>query len=164
MDRSSYEGLAANTKVVNDIAIYGREQVMIKVTVAEIDRLVLKQLGINLSGSLSKGPAVVTFNTPGAVNPFPVNGALSTANACFVGTVPSVTAQLQAIDRAGLVRTLAEPTLTAISGESANFLAGGRFPYPTPPQQAGGAPGFQFENFGVSLTFTPWCWRKVASA
>jgi pilus assembly protein CpaC len=66
-----------------------------------------------------------------------------------------VTAQLQAIDRAGLVRTLAEPTLTAISGESATFLAGGKFPYPTPPQQAGGAPGFQFQNFGVSLTFTP---------
>jgi pilus assembly protein CpaC len=47
---------------------------MIKVTVAEVNRLVLKQLGINLSGSLSRGPAVVTFNTPGAVNQFPVNG------------------------------------------------------------------------------------------
>jgi pilus assembly protein CpaC len=80
---------------------------------------------------------------------------LSTTNGGFVGSFQSVKAQLQAIDNAGLIRTLAEPTLTAISGESANFLAGGKFPYPTPPQLAGGAPGFDFQNFGVSLTFTP---------
>jgi len=54
-----------------------------------------------------------------------------------------------------VIRILAEPTLTAISGETANFLAGGSFPYPTPPTTAGGAPGFAFQNFGVGLVFTP---------
>ena len=59
------------------------------------------------------------------------------------------------MERAGVIRTLAEPNLTAISGETANFLVGGEFPYPTPPTTAGGAPGFDFKNFGVSLKFTP---------
>jgi pilus assembly protein CpaC len=50
---------------------------------------------------------------------------------------------------------LAEPTLTAISGESAHFLAGGSFPYPVPSTIVGGPPGIAFQNFGVSLTFYP---------
>jgi pilus assembly protein CpaC len=59
------------------------------------------------------------------------------------------------MEQAGVIHTLAEPTLTAISGESASFLAGGKFPYPTPPNTVGGAAGFAWQNFGVSLTFTP---------
>jgi pilus assembly protein CpaC len=59
------------------------------------------------------------------------------------------------MEQTGAIHILAEPNLTAISGETAQFLAGGKFPYPTPPQQAGGAPGFEFQNFGVNLMFTP---------
>ena len=59
------------------------------------------------------------------------------------------------MEQAGVVRTLAEPTLTAISGKSAHFLAGGKFPFPTPPTSVAVCPEFQFENFGVSLTFSP---------
>ncbi len=55
-----------------------------------------------------------------------------------------------------MIRTLAEPNLTAISGETANFLVGGEFPYPRQPQSdTGAAPGFDFKKFGVSLIFTP---------
>jgi pilus assembly protein CpaC len=54
-----------------------------------------------------------------------------------------------------VVHTLAEPTLTAISGESATFIAGGKFPYPTPPNSVGGAAGYRWQTFGVSLAFTP---------
>ena len=65
-------------KVVNAIVVSGRDEVMLKVTVAEMDRSVLKQLGVNINGSLGYGTSVVNFNN---ANPFPVNGALSTANA-----------------------------------------------------------------------------------
>lgn len=136
------------TKVVNGIVVRGRDQVMLKVTFAEVQRQVIKQLGINLSGSAGLGSAVVNFNT---TNPFPVNGTpLSTIG----GTFKSVTANMQAMEQAGVIRVLAEPTLTAISGETANFLAGGSFPYPI-PATAGSPPGIQFQNFGVSLVFTP---------
>jgi pilus assembly protein CpaC len=139
-----------NTKVVNGIVVRGREQVMLKVTVAEVDRKIIKQLGINLSGSVGMGSTVVNFNTD---NPFSVNGGPLT-NTSVAGSWRSATATLRAMDRAGVTRTLAEPTLTAISGENASFLAGGKFPFPTPPQ-LGGTVGIDWQSFGVSLTFTP---------
>jgi pilus assembly protein CpaC len=152
-----------NAKVVNNIVVRDRDQVMIHVTFAEVDREVVKQVGINLSGTGSVGSAVLNFNTN---NPFSASGSpLSTlggggisplnASPGFVGSYKSVSAQLQAMERAGVTRILAEPTLTAISGESANFLAGGQFPYPTPPQTVNGPIGFSFQSFGLSLTFTP---------
>jgi pilus assembly protein CpaC len=76
--------------------------------------------------------------------------APGTIGASFLG----VTANLQAMEQAGVVNTLAEPTLTAISGESAHFLAGGQFPYPV-PAALGQPPGIQFQNYGVGLNFTP---------
>ena len=109
------------TKVVNGIMIRGRDQVMLKVTVAEVQRDVIKQLGIDLSGSFK-----------------------------------NVTATLRAMERAGVIRTLAEPNLTAISGETASFLAGGEFPF---VKGTSGPPSFtptvEFKKFGVSLIFTP---------
>jgi pilus assembly protein CpaC len=139
-------------KVVNGINVRGRDQVMLKVTVAEVQRDVIKQLGINLSGTFNYGAAVVNFNTQ---NPFSATGqALS--NSSFAGTWKNITATLQAMDRAGVIRTLAEPNLTAISGETASFLAGGEFPIVTgtsgPPANT---PTVEFKKFGVSLTFTP---------
>ena len=140
------------TKVVNGIAVRGRDQVMLKVTIAEVQRQIIKQLGINLSGSAGYGSAVVNFNN---TNPFPINGTPNSGIPNIGGTFKSVTANLRAMEQSGVIRILAEPNLTAISGETANFLAGGSFPYPTPPTTAGGAPGFAFQNFGVGLVFTP---------
>jgi pilus assembly protein CpaC len=144
-------------KVVNGIVVRGRDQVMLKVTVAEVQRDIIKQLGIDLNGSIGTGTAVLNYATQ---NPFSSTGEpLSATN--FAGKFPSVTATLRAMDRAGVIRTLAEPNLTAISGESASFIAGGEFPIPaglscdttkSPPvcQQS-----IDFKKFGVSLTFTP---------
>jgi len=143
--------------VVNAIAVRGRDQVMLKVTVAEVQRDVIKQLGIDLSGSLNYGTAVVNFNSK---NPFSASGqALS--DTALTGTFRNVNATLRAMERAGVIRTLAEPNLTAISGETATFMAGGEFPIPnglscdttkSPPIcQAQVA----FKKFGVSLMFTP---------
>ena len=118
-------------KVVNSIAVRGRDQVMLKVTVAEVARSIIKQMGIDLNASLNYGNSVVTFNNS---NPFTANGQpLVGGNALSAsfGATPSVKATLRAMESAGVVRTLAEPNLTAISGESATFIAGGEFPIPT---------------------------------
>jgi pilus assembly protein CpaC len=141
-------------KVTNNIAVHGRDQVMLKVTVAEMKRDVIKQLGVDISGSIGGGTTVVNFNTE---NPFTAFGkSLSPSN--VTGTWKSVNATLRAMERAGVMRTLAEPTLTAISGESANFLAGGEFPIPagyTCDSSARCQVSVQFKKFGVGLNFTP---------
>jgi pilus assembly protein CpaC len=150
-------------KVINSIVVRGRDQVMLKVTVAEVARSIIKQMGINLSASMTSGTSVVTFNNS---NPFTANGqALVPGNALTTsfGSTPSVQATLQAMESAGVVRTLAEPTLTAISGESATLVEGGEFPIPTGvtcTTTAAGAigqcsPSIAFKKFGISLNFTP---------
>jgi pilus assembly protein CpaC len=150
-------------KVVNSIVVRGRDQVMLKVTVAEVARSIIKQMGIDLSASLNYGNTAVTFNNS---NPFTANGQpLVSGNSAVAsfGTTPSVQATLRAMESAGVVRTLAEPNLTAISGESATFIAGGEFPIPTGvtcQTLASGsvgqcAPSIAFKKFGISLNFTP---------
>jgi pilus assembly protein CpaC len=150
-------------KVVNSIAVRGRDQVMLKVTVAEVARSIIKQMGIDLSATLNYGTSVVNFNNS---NPFTASTApLVPGNslATSFGSVPSVRATLRAMESAGVVRTLAEPNLTAISGESATFISGGEFPIPTGvtcQTTTSGAIGqctqtVSFKKFGISLNFTP---------
>jgi pilus assembly protein CpaC len=153
-----------SAKIANGLTIRGRDQVMLKVTVAEVQRTVLKQLGVDLAGSLGYGFAALNFNTD---NPFTANQQGPLSKTAFTGQFKSVSATLQAMERAGVLRTLAEPNLTAISGESANFLAGGEFPVPggfscqpsTSSTIVVTAPICQtevtFKKFGVSLAFTP---------
>ena len=155
-------------KVVNGIVVRERDQVLLKVTVAEVQRDVIKQLGVNLSGSYSFMHAgLVNFNT---TNPFSafggsVNGSDSptvsaqqgvTTDPITGGIMPRINVTLRAMEQAGVIRTLAEPSLIAISGETANFLAGGEFPIVTgtsgPPNNT---PTVEFKKFGVSLIFTP---------
>ena len=106
-------------KVVNSIVVRSRDQVMLKVTVAEVRRDIIKQMGVDLSASMNYGTAVVNFNNS---NPFTANNSpLVPGNGLSVAGItkglPSVTATLRAMETAGVVRTLAEPNLTAISGE-----------------------------------------------
>jgi pilus assembly protein CpaC len=143
-------------KVVNGITVQGRDQVMLKVTVAEIQRDVIKQLGIDLSGTIGAGNSVLTFNNS---NPFPVYGQPLVSANNITGRFNSVNATLRAMERAGVIRTLAEPNLTAISGESANFLAGGEFPVPAgytcDPVTRNCQYQIQYKKFVVGLNFTP---------
>jgi pilus assembly protein CpaC len=146
-------------KVVNSIVVRGRDQVMLKVTVAEVRRDIIKQMGVDLSASMNYGTAVVNFNN---TNPFSAYGralvANNTTTASF-GATPSVQATLRAMESAGVVRTLAEPNLTAISGESATFIAGGEFPVPAgyscDPTTHVCTTQISFKKFGISLNFTP---------
>jgi pilus assembly protein CpaC len=145
-------------KVVNSIAVRGRDQVMLKVTVAEVARNIVKQLGIDLTANLNYGTAVVNFTN---ANPFTAYGRNLTSNTLQTsfGATPSVSATLRAMESAGVVRTLAEPNLTAISGESATFIAGGEFPVPAgyacDPTTHVCTTQISFKKFGISLNFTP---------
>ena len=136
---------------------------MLKVTVAEVRRDIVKQMGVDLSASMNSGTTIVKFNN---TNPFTANsGPLVPGNGlgASFGSMPSVQATLRAMESAGVVRTLAEPNLTAISGESATFISGGEFPIPagvTCQPTAGGGIGqcvqtVSYKKFGISLNFTP---------
>jgi pilus assembly protein CpaC len=154
------------TKVVNSLTISGRDQVMLKVTVAEMQRNVIKQLGINLQGSIGYSTFAAAVQNPFSASGSPISNTIFGAGQLIGAPVPSTTtnsinATIQAMEQAGVVRTLAEPTLTAISGESATFLAGGEFPIPTgyvcsaTNGQNLCQYGVAFKQFGVSLGFTP---------
>jgi len=143
-------------KVLNLIQISGKEQVMLKVVIAEMQRDVLKQLGVDLTAALRIGSSVVNF---ASLNPFSVAGSAlngSGVSNTFTssGGNNSVTSVLRAMERVGVLRTLAEPTLTAITGESAKFLAGGEFPVPVGRDRDGNI-SVEFKPFGVGLGFTP---------
>ncbi len=154
-------GGSSKVKVVNAIVVRGRDQIMLKVTVAEVERDLIKQLGINLSGSIGYGAAVVNFTN---TNPFTAYGQSLSGSSIAAGW-KSITGTLQAMEQAGVIHTLAEPNLTAISGETATFLAGGEFPIlngyscsatsSTPGAPTTCQPSIQFKKFGVSLNFTP---------
>ncbi len=164
-------------KVINMLQVEAEEQVMLRVQVAEVERSVLKQFGINLSAGVSAGNIATGIVTN---NSFPLN-ALTLGNAisaghqsgvplgreCVTGPLASVSAigghwstpnnclgyALKALERNGMIKTLAEPNLTAISGETAKFLAGGEFPVPVSVNN--GQIGIQFKEFGVGVAFTP---------
>jgi pilus assembly protein CpaC len=148
-------------KVVNSIVVRGRDQVMLKVNVSEVRRDIVKQMGVDLSASMNYGTAVVNFNNS---NPFTAFGRpLVSDNGLTASSVlkglPTVTATMRAMESAGVVKTLAEPNLTAISGESATFIAGGEFPIPAgyscDPTTHVCTTQIQYKKFGISLNFTP---------
>ena len=140
-------------KVSNYISVEAREQVQIRVTVAEVERSVIKQLGISMGGALSRG----IFTSSGQIsNPFSValqNMSESALGMSLGGTDNYLTTVVQAMERNGLIRTLAEPNLTAISGEKADFLAGGEFPIPVGLDD--GKIMVEFKQYGVALSFRP---------
>jgi pilus assembly protein CpaC len=151
-------GAATKGAVVNSLTIKGKDQVMLRVTVAEVSRTVLKQLGVDITGNWS------AFNFD-SINPLPLQRqALSNTfgRATMTGGGGSMSATMRAFERAGVSRVLAEPTLTAISGETAKFTAGGEIPVPSNSScdtdllgRRDCTLGVEFKPFGVSLTFTP---------
>jgi pilus assembly protein CpaC len=139
--------------VASIVSIAGNQQVKLKVVVAEVGRDTVKQLGINLDGSISVGGVDLSLSSS------PANGGASGVTnsngyeAKIAAGPLTLDAQLKALERRGALRTLAEPTLTAMSGQEASFLAGGQFPVPT--DVSNGAITYAFKDFGVQLKFTP---------
>lgn len=145
-------------EIVNLMAIQGKDQVQLKVKIVEMQRSVTKQMGFDLNavGQLGEG-TVSLINSVGPT----VSGGLTLDgqfNNTSGGDLSSLGGALRALESVGLVRTLAEPTLTAISGETANFLAGGEIPlFSNSSRDDFGniLRTFEFKPFGVSLGFTP---------
>ncbi len=151
-DGNAGAGGTSSTSVVNALQVRGRDQVMIKVTIAEVQKTILKRLGLDVSGTWKVGSSSFGLNT--AVEP---RSPISVNNLDFSRTGSSAgTATLRALEQQGAFHTLAEPTLTAISGESAKFLAGGEVPILARSCTATGCTDtITYKPVGVSLAFTP---------
>ena len=149
-------------RVINALSIRGEEQVMLKVTVAEIERKIVKQLGF----SAQAGGQTILKGGWGSLlqeNPFGINPTLSNT-ALNINGPNSTSATLKAMERYGVARLLAEPTATAVSGESAKMIVGGEIGVPGGSScivfQGGGSqpvctPSVTFKPYGISLNFTP---------
>lgn len=144
-----------NSKVINSLSIRGRDQVMLKVSVVEIQRQVVKQLGFTLTDLQGKW-GQLRLDNPLSINPIsPSNTALR-----MIGSAgpTSIASTIQAFERNGVARILAEPTVTAISGETAKFTAGGELPVPQSASCPAGQVctiGVTYKPIGVTLNFTP---------
>ncbi|HLJ71964.1 MAG TPA: type II and III secretion system protein family protein [Roseiarcus sp.] len=155
----SASGAPVTGKVINSLTIRGADQVALRVTVSEIRRDIVKQLGVNLFGQSASGSSFQV------TNPFAINGAISATNALLNWSKGGNTfqGQLLAFERQGVARILAEPTVTAISGESAKFLAGGTIPIANGLSCTTGTVvvasqcllSILQQPYGVSLNFTP---------
>ena len=162
--------------VINLLTVEGEEQVMLKVTIAEVQRSLLKQFGVNIGALVNSGnfsTAILSQNalpltSAAGLGTLPLPGisgsALGLANGVtnytnsgidtlFSAGNTQMAGVLRALERDGLIRTLAEPNLTAVSGETAKFLAGGE--YPVPVVDSDGKLSVTFKEFGVGLAFTP---------
>lgn len=147
-------GLAENFapgKIINMLQVGGIQQVMLEVRVAEMSRDVSRKLGVNFSAS---GGNALAFNMVGGLTD--VSGGISeniNAVLSFFGSDEVTNLFLEAMKEDGLVKILAEPTLIALSGQTASFLAGGEFPVPV--YQDIDRITIEWKPFGVALNFTP---------
>lgn len=153
--------------VVNQLRVDAPNQVNLRVRFAEVQRDVLRALQVNwdvayrdgstliglFTGRSLVGAAATAFTSPFQIRPDFAGESLNTAVASIRSGNFSADSILDALDREGFATILAEPNLTALSGETATFLAGGEFPIPVAQEQ--GRTTIEFKRFGVSLAFTP---------
>ncbi len=154
-------------QLINRVRVDAPSQVMLRVRVLEVSRQIIKDLGFNWDNLFT--PGHIAF---GLAQGTPVAGAIGSLTGLFTrNTVPGATtltttnsvtaafnkggadinAVIDALDQNGMITVLAEPNLTAVSGEPASFLAGGEFPIPVP--QGLNTISIEFKKFGVSLDF-----------
>jgi pilus assembly protein CpaC len=147
-------GEVKGAQVVNRLSVATPNQVDLHVRIAEVNRTILKQIGVDWSKVGTVAPPEVSFSTSN--NPTPL------VNSITIGTFPSlfgqqISATVEALATEEFLTVLAEPNLTAVSGQTASFLAGGEFPVPVVQNVSAGtsAISVQFQQFGVQLAFTP---------
>ncbi|HDR29941.1 type II and III secretion system protein family protein [Rhodovulum sp.] len=140
----------APERISNLMMVAGSQQVMLKVRFAEMSRNVSKALSsrLGISGTFDGGDGTI-------IGSLGAGRTSSTGNLTISGDLGAfqLNLALQALEGKGFVRTLAEPNLTALSGQEARFLAGGEFPIPVP--QEGGTISIDYKPFGIGLNFTP---------
>ena len=143
--RELAKSVTGGGQILNRIKVSMANQVNLRVVIAEVTRSVVKNLGIEMD-ILGEGFGLQTFLASGG--PSVISGIQRTVGPLDIGL------QLEALESEGLLKVLAEPNLTALSGETASFLAGGEFPVAGQRDDNGVIP-VEFKPFGVSLSFTP---------
>lgn len=144
-------------KVADQSAVQGEFQVLTEVKIAEVSRTAAQQFGFNLSYQRNGSSSNVNFNGPDTPTQL-LSGAFNLVFDKLIGTNETLGGMLSILESKGLVRILAEPQLTAMSGQTASFLAGGEFPVPVNQSGSGGggnAITVEFKEFGVRLALTP---------
>jgi pilus assembly protein CpaC len=129
----------------------GEQQVLLKVKIVEANRNILREYGIDPDISIGQGN--FTYGTASDALGKLTGTPFSTGSLVFDSTNTTVSGLIHLLEEEGLLNTLAEPNLTTISGQRAEFLAGGEFPIPV--GQSNGAITIEFRQFGVALGFTP---------
>ena len=149
---ASIAGEVKGSQVINRMTVATPNQVNLQVRIAEVQVNKLNDIGVNWR-KMGSNLSFATFN--------PVTIGTEIANNLVVGhpTGTGVIATIDALEQEGFVTSLAEPNLTAMSGQTASFTAGGQFPVPITGSAAttGGVPTItvEYKTFGVSLSFTP---------
>ncbi|WP_082902901.1 type II and III secretion system protein family protein [Paraburkholderia ginsengiterrae] len=153
--------LHANEQLVNRLSIAHPIQVLLRVRITEVDRNITQQLGINWNalgangnffGGLFNGRAIFDATT----NLFNLqSGGVYSVVGGFKAGRTTIEGVLDALDQEGLLTMLAEPNLTAMSGQSASFLAGGELPIPVPQSGTTSTITIDYKPYGVALNFTP---------
>lgn len=164
-----YDGAQNPSPVINLMKVSAGQQVMLRIRIGEAQRNAVKNLGVSLQAlsddfplsigtgigrTFASGAGATTsaftygsFQLSNDTNSFGFISARTNGSTGIGGTI-------EALERDGLFKTLAEPNLTALSGEEAQFLAGGEFPIPVPQQL--GTTTIEYRPFGVALKFTPY--------
>ncbi len=152
--------VTAPEKVINMMTIAGSDQVMVRARVIEVQRTAIKQLGLDVNGvlnSVGDGLSLTQGATFGVSGSQLGGGVLNYIDQAGDGS--RLSTNIRAFERAGLVRILAEPNVTSVNGENAEFLAGGEFPVPvgrSVDSTTGQVTvGVEFKPFGVRLAFRP---------
>jgi pilus assembly protein CpaC len=162
-------------QVINHMRVAGVQQVLLRCTVAEVNRTATRQLGFSGWMAGDNVPDMFTVSQLDGINPVNIgaagganvqaripfltdqNGLPLTATPTLSLGFPRVQMQIfiKALRENGLLKVLAEPNLVAISGQEANFLAGGEIPYPVAQGGASNAISIEYREYGVRLNFTP---------
>jgi pilus assembly protein CpaC len=162
--------VGSSVQVVNTLTIRGKDQVMLKVTIAEVQRQAIKMLGVDLTNTgTSEASSGYLTGLLGSSGNFGSNAITSNGFPINSGTTPALDqrvswtaggfklrARLQALEQTSLMKTLAEPNLTALSGEQAQFLVGGEYPVPiVTSSSSGSSMSVEFKSYGIALNFQP---------
>ena len=153
----SKEGAACKICVVNRLSTATPLQVTLKVKIAEVSRSLVKQIGVNLLSNDTTGGFQFGIGQGSTIDPSTGEVLINAIGTTLVGRGKlfglDLIGALDLAEKDGLVTTLAEPNLTALSGETASFLAGGEFPVPI--SQSLGSVTIEYKQYGVGLAFTP---------
>ena len=141
--------------VTNLLSLSGSQQVLLEVKFAEVQRSALVQLGLDSINGAAANNGISAPHLDGtttATQAFGTIGGLLTDSKTYF-----LRGQISALEQSGMIRTLAEPNIVSLSGETATFLAGGEFPIPVVQSSTGTVPvtSIEYKDFGVGLSFTP---------